>query len=343
VPRIDAREKVTGDALFGIDVRLPGMLHGAVLRSPHPHARIVAIDVDAARAAPGVAAVVTGRDFPFTFGSAIKDQPFLAVERVRYVGEPVAAVAAESPAQARRAADLIRVDYEELPAALDLRTAIDADAPLVHPDLHAYERGSHEIVPHTNINTVYRFDRGDVEEGFAASHLIVNGEFTAHAVSHAALETHSAVVRYAGGAYTMWLSTDRPFQVRGEMTAALGLSSSQVRIIVGYIGGSFGGKNTLIAEAAAVALARHTGGRPVRVEFSREEDLAAAQLRISWPVVPRSCGTAVPTPRTQSALPSAAPRRSLGRTASPTSISSHGRSIPTRRSPGRIAATARPK
>jgi carbon-monoxide dehydrogenase large subunit len=282
VARLDARDKVTGRAVFGSDVRLPGMLHGAVLRSPHPHARVVSVDTTAAQSSPGVVAVVTGTDFPYTFGSAIKDQPFLATDRVRYVGEPVAAVAAATEIEAQQALAGVRIEYEELPAVLEMEDALDPDAPLVHPDLETYERGSHEIVPGTNINTIYRYARGDVDEGFSAADLVVEHTFTAHAVSHAALETHVAVASYepAADSYILWVSTDRPFQVRNELTAALGIPSNRVRLIVGYVGGSFGGKNTLIAETAAVALARHCGGRPVRVELSREEDLVASQLRV---------------------------------------------------------------
>ena len=123
VPRVDAVEKVTGSALYGSDVALPGMLHGAVLRSPHAHARLVAIDTSRAQGAPGVRAIVTGRDFPFTFGASIQDQPFLAIDRVRFVGEPVVAVAADTELQAQEALDLVTVEYEELPAVLDARRA----------------------------------------------------------------------------------------------------------------------------------------------------------------------------------------------------------------------------
>ncbi|MFH1329239.1 MAG: xanthine dehydrogenase family protein molybdopterin-binding subunit [Actinomycetota bacterium] len=282
VSRVDGADKVTGRALFGNDLRLSGMLHGAVLRSPHPHARIVAIDTTRARAAPGVRAVATGRDFPFTFGASIQDQPFLALDRARYVGEAVAAVAADTEAQAREARDLISVQYEELPAVLDPWAALAAGAPLVHPDLHTYRRGPHEIVPHTNVNTIARYAHGDVEGGLREADLVFEDEFIAHALSHAALEAHTAIARYDGGTggYTLWVSTDRPFQMRSELAAALGLPSSRVRIIVGYVGGSFGGKNTLVAEAPAVALARFAGGRPVRVEYSREEDLIASQMRM---------------------------------------------------------------
>jgi CO/xanthine dehydrogenase Mo-binding subunit len=281
-PRLDAVEKVTGSAVYGVDVVLPGMLHGAVLRSPHPHARIMSIDTSAARSAPGVEAVVTGKDFPLLFGAAIKDQPFLAIDRVRYVGEPVVAVAAATEAQAQEALELIRVAYDELPAVFDMQAALAEGAPLIHPELHTYQRGAGEIVPHTNINTLYRYARGDVEAGFSAADVVVEGEYRAQAVSHVALEVHAAIARYdrGYGGYTLWVSTDRPFLLRNELADGLGVDSSRVRLIVAQVGGSFGGKGEPIAEAVAVALARHTGGRPVRVEYTREEDLTATQLRV---------------------------------------------------------------
>jgi CO/xanthine dehydrogenase Mo-binding subunit len=282
VPRVDSVEKVTGGAVYAVDLSMPGMLHGAVLRSPYPHARIMSIDVSRAQAAPGVEAVVTGNDFPLLFGSAIKDQPFLAIDRVRYVGEPVVAVAAATEAQAQEALDLITVVYEELPAVVDMRAALDPEAPLVHPDLHSYKRGGHEIVPHTNINTLYRYSRGDVEAGFASADLVLEGEYSAHAISHVALEVHTAIAEYdaGSGGYTLWVSTDRPFLLRNELAEGLGLPSTQVRLIVAQVGGSFGAKGVPIAEAIAVVLARNSGGRPVRVEFTREECLIASQLRV---------------------------------------------------------------
>ena len=280
--RIDAPAKVTGAAEFGSDVVRGGMLHGAVLRSPHHHARIVAIDTSRAMLAPGVRAVVTGRDFPFTFGSFIQDQPFLAIDRVRFVGEPVAAVAADTERQAQEAVDLMTVQYEELPAVLDADQALDSNAPLVHPDLHTYRRGRHEIVPHSNINSVTQYSHGDVEEGFRQADMVFEDEFSVHAVSHVTLEPHTAVAVYGAvdQGYTLWVSTDRPFQLRDELATALGIPPRQVRIVVGYVGGSFGGKGTLIAEAVAVALARQIPGRPVRVAFSREEDLVASRVRM---------------------------------------------------------------
>ena len=282
VPRVDSVEKVTGSAQYAVDVTLSGMLYGAVLRSPHPSARIVSIDTAAARALPGVEAVVTGKDFPYLYGSAIQDQPYLAIDRVRYAGEAVVAVAATTEAAAQEAVRLIAVEYEVTPAVLDMRDALADDAPLVHPDMDQYKRGGHTIVPHTNINTYYTHSRGDVEAGFAAADIIVEGEYSAHALSHAALEVHAAVARYeaATGGYTLWVTTDRPFLLRNEITTSLGLGSSDVRLIVTEVGGSFGGKGIPIAEAIAIVLARQTEGGPVRVELSREEDLIASQHRV---------------------------------------------------------------
>ena len=283
VSRVDANEKVAGNAVYGFDVDLPGMLYGAVLRSPVPHARIVEFDAKEAMKAPGVRAVVTGKDFPFTFGGAVKDQPFLAIDRVRYVGEPVAAIAADTELAALEALGKIRVRYDELPAVFDPREAVKEGAPLIHPDLGQYRRAGHDIVPGTNICTLRTYRLGDVEAGFAEADEIFDDEFSVHAVSHACMEPHAGVAQYISstGSYTLWSSTDRPYLVARELSEALGIPSDHVRYIVPYVGGSFGGKNTLIAEAIAVALARFTKGRPVKVVFSREEDLTATQVRVA--------------------------------------------------------------
>ena len=282
IPRIDARDKVTGQAVYGFDIDLPGMLYGAALRSPFPHARIIEVDTSEAVTLPGVSAVVTGRDFPFTFGAAIKDQPFLAIDRARYVGEPVAAVAAETEAAALDALAKVRVRYEELPAVFDPREALREGAPLVHPDLERYPNSGHPIVPGTNVCVLRTYALGNVEQGFAEADEIFEDEFNAHPVSHATIEPHAAVAQYLAPSnqYTLWSSTDRPYLLVRELADALGIPSSHIRHIVPYVGGAFGGKNTLIAEAIAVALARFTKGRPVKVVFSREEELTATQIRV---------------------------------------------------------------
>jgi CO/xanthine dehydrogenase Mo-binding subunit len=139
IPRIDGLEKVTGRAVYGFDVALPGMLYGGASRSPWAHARIAGIDVSAAKNLPGIRAVVTGKDFPYTFGGSIQDQPFLAIDRVRYVGEPVVAVAGDTETAVQEALGKIRVRYEELPAVFDPREAMKEGAPLLHPDLEKGE------------------------------------------------------------------------------------------------------------------------------------------------------------------------------------------------------------
>ncbi|MFH1490049.1 MAG: xanthine dehydrogenase family protein molybdopterin-binding subunit [Pseudomonadota bacterium] len=279
--RTDALDKVTGRAVYGFDVEIPGMLYGAILRSPFAHAGIVEIDTSQVRNAPGVRAVVTGKDFPFRFGGTISDCPFLATDRVRYVGEPVAAVAADTEREAREALERIRVQYEELPAVFDPREALEEGAPVIHPNVETYSRSIPEVFPGTNLCLIHKFSRGDSSAGFAESDEIFENEFTAHALGHASMETHTAVARHSlpGGGYTLWTSTDRPYVILKELTGALGLSANQVRIVVPYVGGSFGGKNTLVAEAAAVALARNARGRAVKVSLSREEDLTASSVR----------------------------------------------------------------
>ena len=282
IPRVDAKDKVTGHAIYGFDVDLPGMLYGATLRSPLPHAKIVEIETSGAKKAPGVRAVAEGRDFPFTFGTAIKDQPFLAVDRVRYVGEPVVAVAAETEAAAMDALQKIQVKYEELPAVFDPREALKDESPLVHPHLERYPHSGHPIVPGTNVCVLRTYKIGDMEKGFAEADEIFEDEFSAHPVSHATIEPHVAVAQYlpATNHYTIWSSTDRPYLLSRELAVALGIPADHIRYIVPYVGGAFGGKNTLVAEAIAVALARFTKGRPVKVVFSREEELTATQVRV---------------------------------------------------------------
>ena len=283
IPRVDAKDKVTGHAIYGFDVDLPGMLYGATLRSPLPHAKIVEIETSEAKKAPGVRAVAEGKDFPFTFGTAIKDQPFLAVDRVRYVGEPVVAIAAETEAAAMDALQRIQVKYEELPAVFDPREAIQEGSPLVHPNLERYPHSGHPIVPGTNVCVFRTYKVGDMERGFAEADEIFEDEFSAHAVSHATIEPHVAVAQYlpVTNHYTIWSSTDRPYLLSRELAVALGIPVDHIRYIVPYVGGAFGGKNTLVAEAIAVVLARFTKGRPVKVVFSREEELTATQVRVA--------------------------------------------------------------
>jgi len=282
VERVDGLEKVTGRAVYSVDVEMPGMLYGAVVRSPYAHARIVDIDVSGAWQVPGVKAVVTGRDVPYTFGGMVKDQPLLAMERVRYVGEPVVAVAAETEMEAQEAAARVRVTYEELPAVFDPREALKKDAPLLHPDLGNYWRlPQYEVIAGTNVCTVRHLEFGDVQRGFLEADEVFEDEFYIHAVAHSPMETHAAVAQYfpPRDEYTIWSSTDRPYRMAKELASSLGASVNQVRFVSTYSGGGFGGKGSMVAEAIAVALAKLAKGRPVKMVCSREEELTASQTR----------------------------------------------------------------
>lgn len=284
VARIDALEKVTGQAVYCGDIELPGMLFGATLRSPLAHARIERVDVSAARRVGGVRAVVTAREFPYIFGTMIKDQPFLAAGRVRYVGEPIVAVAAESEAAAQEAVGRIVVDYTELPAVFDLKDAIAEGAPVIHADMASYGGASfYHCVPGTNICTVREYAQGDIAAGFAASDAVFEDEFHVQAVAHTPLETHAAIAKFSAtdNGLTLWSPTDGPHRRVKEISDALGIPVSRIRLLSAYSGGGFGGKGNLVAEAIAIALARFTRGRPVKVVFSREEELCASQTRLA--------------------------------------------------------------
>jgi carbon-monoxide dehydrogenase large subunit len=282
IPRVEGLEKVTGRAAYSVDVELPGMLYGAVLRSPLAHARIAAIDLTDAWKARGVKAIVTAKDFPFLFGGMLRDQPFLAIDRVRHVGEPVAAVAATTEAEAREAAAKIKVEYEELPAVFDPREALAEGAPILHEKLAEYAViGPYKNIPGTNVCLIRTFSLGDIEAGFAQSDAIFEDELYIHPVAHTPMETHAAVAQYipAEKKYLIWSSTDRPFRLAKELADSLEITLNQVRFISTFSGGGFGGKGSMVAEAVAVPLARYCRGRPVKVVFSREEELTASQSR----------------------------------------------------------------
>jgi carbon-monoxide dehydrogenase large subunit len=198
------------------------MLHAKALRSPHPHARIVSIDADEARRLPGVLAVATGSDHPVLAGEAVKDMPFLANGLVRYIGEPVAAVAALDEATAAEAVKRIRVVYEELPAVFDAVEAAQDGAPLVHEEMASYERiGAVRPVPGTNIINRSEVVHGDVERGFAEADYVFEDTFISHAVQHAQIEPHCAVAQWGtDGKLTLWTPNDGPHRLRKDLSSA---------------------------------------------------------------------------------------------------------------------------
>ncbi|MGH7427479.1 MAG: xanthine dehydrogenase family protein molybdopterin-binding subunit, partial [Candidatus Methylomirabilaceae bacterium] len=276
-PRVDGAAKVTGEAQFVSDLVIPGMAESRILRSPRPHGRIARIDTSQAARLPGVLAVLSGGDLadldPY-YGAAFKDQPILAIDRVRYEGEPVAAVAAEDAGTAMEALDLIEVEYEDLPAVTTLEEALAAGAPLVHqrfrPAGHFHDLRVLNPEEGTNICHHARYRRGDGTDGFAAADLVVEDVFTFPAVQHVSLESFVSVARWDGGGLTVWSGTQHPFPVRKELAEIFGLGHHQVRVLVPLIGGAFGQKCYTKIEPLAAALARRAG-RPVRVQLSLTE------------------------------------------------------------------------
>ena len=282
VQRLDGREKLRGKAEFVGDLSVPRMLHGKVLRSALPHARIVSIDTSAAEAMPGVVCVLTGRDLadldPY-WGHAIKDRPIVAIDRVRFHGEPVAAVAAEDEATAARAVLAIRVEYEELPVVGTVDAAIAEDAPLVNdgPLRPGLFHGLGELPPREgNVCYRYRIDRGEVEAAFAHAEIVVEGEYEFPGIYQYAMETHTVIAQAGDGEITVWATCQHPFLVRAELAALFGLPLTAVRVIVPYLGGGFGSKSYTKMEPVTVALARKAG-RPVRIQNSVGESMATTR------------------------------------------------------------------
>ena len=271
--RVDAVAKVTGEARFTDDQRFAEMLTCAVLRSTEAHAMIRAVDTSKAAAADGVEAVVTGEDCrDLVINLGIGDQHPLAVGKVRFVGEPVAAVVARDKWAAREALDLIRVDYEPLEAVLTVEQAMAEGAPLVHEAQESYARSGALFEPGTNIFHHYKLRKGNVEEALRRADLTIENTFRMPHRAHAQLEPHAAVSRWSrSGKLEVYSSTQSPFFVRNALAAMFGLPSSSVRVLVDYLGGGFGGKSDVTIEPLLAAVSRKVPGRWVKLVLSREE------------------------------------------------------------------------
>ncbi|MCH7569529.1 MAG: molybdopterin-dependent oxidoreductase [Deltaproteobacteria bacterium] len=274
VTRVDAKEKVTGETVYGYDLAFPNMLHGKVLFSPKPHAKIKRIDTQKARKYPGVVAVITGKDTPWTHGEAIKDKPFLAQGKVRCIGEPVAAVAAVDEDTAQAAIKLIEVDYEDLPAYFSPEEACKPGAVPIHEDFTSYHKANFVVAsPLPNVCEHFKLRTGDVERGFQQAEILLEERYTIPVIQHAAMEPHSAHTQVdpESGRVTIWVANDAPFRALTEISEALELPKEKIRLINPPQGGGFGSKGGLKVEAISIALAFYTGGHPVRVKFNREE------------------------------------------------------------------------
>ncbi len=280
--RLDYETKVTGRAQYLADMSVPGMLHGKILRSPYPHARITRIDASKAEKVPGVMAVLTRDDIlhdegiePF-YGPVFKDQTIVATEKVRHVGDPVAAVAALTLDAAEAALKLIEVDYEELPAVLNIEDALKPGAMLVHDSVKLPASGFADLadlkpIDGTNLCTHFRLNRGDIDKGFAEADHVFEDTFTLPATQHSFLETHACIASVEpGGRITVWATTQNPFVVRTQLANIFKVPVAKVRVIVPYLGGGYGGKVYPKVEPITVALSQKAG-RPVRLILSREE------------------------------------------------------------------------
>jgi CO/xanthine dehydrogenase Mo-binding subunit len=279
LPRIDAPGKVTGSAVYAADFALPGMLYGKVFRSAEPHARLVRLDTTRAASIPGVRAVVTAADAAdVRYGAAVKDEPVFASDVVRYVGQPVAAVAAVTLEAAEAALAAIEAQYEPLPPVLDLAAALAPGAPLVHEGWRDYT-----AIPilqrDGNVCNRARIVVGDVERGWVEADHVFEQRFTTAMVHQGYTEPRAAVAAWdSSGQVTVWSNTQLPFDVQATLADILATVPSKVRIIVPGVGGGFGGKLRIGVEHFAALLARKSG-RPVKVMTTSEEELVAAYPR----------------------------------------------------------------
>ncbi len=261
--KVDGIAKATGVAVYTDDIQLPGMLHAKTLRSPHAHARILSIDTSAARALPGVHAVITGRDMPIRYGVIpwTQDENALALDKVRFVGDEVAAVAAIDEDTANAAVNAICVEYEVLHPYYDPAEALARDEPLIH-----------ETKEKNNVSKHVELCFGDVEGAFREADVVLSNEYSFHGTTHGAIEPHCAVAQYsADGLLTLWSSTQITHYVHRALARVLELPSERIRVIQPCLGGAFGGKSDPFSLEFCVALLSMRTGRPVKMLWTREE------------------------------------------------------------------------
>ena len=279
VPREEGGDKVSGRTLYTADLHLPGLLWGKILRSPHPHARIERIDVSKARQVAGVKAVITGADARgCLIGKQIRDMPVLCWDRVRFIGDRVAAVAAETGEAAEEALGLIEVDYQQLPAVFDPLEAMQPDAPRLHDDVAAYDGAPKELLATDLPNGLTRlaWHKGDVEQAFRQADLVLEHTFKIPARHQGYLEPHAAIVSIAADdRIQVWVSAKNPFGVRSQMAKALNIPEQRICVNVVNVGGEFGGKGDAIDLPIAYFLAQKSA-RPVKIVMNYAEELSAS-------------------------------------------------------------------
>ena len=367
VPMIDAQERVSGRINYVLNVELPGMLFGKILRSPFPHARVVRVDASRAERLAGVVAVLTRSDFigPTGFngkyGRIFRDQTVVALDKVRFVGDPVAAVAAVNDDIAAEALSLIEVEYEELPAVFDEEEALKPTAPLVHdprPEQQPmFSKLIQDLPAGSNLCSHFKLRHGDVEQGFREADFVFEDVFRSPAAQHVPLEPHVTVAQFFQGKLTIWTSTQMPHAIRSQMAELFNLPLARVRVIVETLGGGFGSKGSLRLEPITAFLALEgeppsqdpaQKGRRVcyGVQTPRDDpDKNRRQERRHASRPPSECRILIPV-RIAILDPlsrvTAGPR-CPGRTRSPTCGSTHARSGPTSCRRERCGASACPR
>ncbi len=272
--RPDGVEKVTGKANYGADESLPGMIYGFVIRSPHAHARILGIDASAALAVDGVFALITADDFPDRTGISVGRKRFMenviASEKALYAGQPVAAIAAKSQALAQEAAGLVQVEYEVLQPVLDMREAMDPDAPLLHDDMFTQGLSETPDKP-SNVSQKTTISKGDVEAGLADADVVIERTFVTPMVHQGYIEPHACVASFnQDGRVTIWCSSQGHFGIRDMTALATGMDTGDIRVVAQEIGGGFGGKTVVYLEPLALKLSEKAG-RPVKMVMRRDE------------------------------------------------------------------------
>ena len=285
-PRVDGPAKLRGWAQFTADVEIAGMVYAKVLRSTYPHARLLRVDAGKAEKLRGVVAVLTRDDLKGMtshFGPVVKDQPVVAIDRVRYVGDIIAAVAAEEKDIAEEALDLIEVEYEPLPAVFDLALAMKADAPIIHTErvkAQSYPaKSGFRLEASGNILSMYHVDEGQVETGFRQADEIFEDTYNSQKIQHAHLEPHAALAYWEpSGKLVIYSSTQNPSLVRAQLAELFNLPQSKMRIIVPYVGGGYGAKTHPRLEPLTAALARKAR-RPVQWVLTREEVFLTAHCQ----------------------------------------------------------------
>ncbi|WP_243638653.1 xanthine dehydrogenase family protein molybdopterin-binding subunit [Lucifera butyrica] len=279
ISRIESNDKITGNAKYNADYTAPNLLYSKIVTSPYAHAEIISIDTGDAAKAPGVQAVLTGEYFTGLYGQILGDRPVLAAGKVRYYGEPVALVVAYSELEAIQAALRIKVEYRPLTVVNSLAAALKPDTPLIHENLGFYSHVVPEVYPEPGSNIAHRVKirKGNMEQGWAKSEVIVEGQVVLPQSDHAAMETRSAIVEILqDGRIIVHSATQGPFAVKHLMSTLFSLDMGKIIVKTGLVGGSFGAKTTVQAELLAYLGSRAAGGRPVKVTNTREEDIISA-------------------------------------------------------------------